>query len=140
MFEHILCSYGTIIETRPIQTASGGRAMLQLHVGLCSFSSYFLSLPSSLPLPLPLLLPPPAPVSVTNLTLSFACLKQGQDLTLRCKISGFPRPMVTFSFGGTPITPGEGIYAGYIERTFYDEVSWKSSYTTICQSRGQVPC
>ena len=137
IFEHNNIIYGTI-ETRPIQTASGGRAMLQLHVGLCSFSSCFLpSLPPSLSLSFP---PPPAPVSVTNLALSFACLKQGQDLTLRCNIRGFPRPTVTFSFGGTPITPGEGIYNGYIERTFYDEVSWKSSYITSYQSRGQVPC
>ena len=101
-----------------------------------------LSLPPSLPLSLSLsLLPPfpPAPVSVTGLTLSFACLKQGQNLNLRCNINGFPRPRVTFSFGGDPITPGEGKYAGHIEETFYDEVSWKSSYTTSYPSRGQIP-
>ncbi len=71
---------------------------------------------------LPLSLHPPAPVSVVELTLSFTCLKQGTDLTLRCNINGFPRPTVTFSFDGNAITPGEGIYDGYIERTFYDEV------------------
>ena len=92
------------------------------------------------PSPSPSPSPSPAPVSVTNLTLSFACLKQGQNLNLRCNINGFPRPRVTFSFGGDPITPGEGKYAGHIEETFYDEVSWKSSYITSYPSRRQMRC
>ena len=62
-------------------------------------------------------------MSVTGLTLSLPCLKKGQNITLRCNVSGFPRPYVQFEFNDKPITPGQGIYANFIEQTFYDEVS-----------------
>ena len=68
-----------------------------------------------------------APVSVTGLTLSLPCLKEGQYVTLRCNITGFPRPEIQFYFNDVPITPGMGDFANFIEQRFYDEVSLKAS-------------
>ena len=96
---------------------------LSVSLSLCLSVSLSLCLPPSL-LPPPLSpLPPLAPVSVNGLSLSLPCLKEGQNVRLRCNISGFPRPVVSFTFDGNSITPGEGIYANSIQRTFYDEVS-----------------
>ena len=64
---------------------------------------------------------------MTGLTLSLPCLKEGQDPTLRCNITGFPRPDIEFRFNDLPITPGMGDFANFIEQTFYDEVSLKVS-------------
>ena len=68
-----------------------------------------------------------APVSVTGLALSLPCLKEGQNVTLHCNITGFPRPSIQFRFNDLPITPGVGCFANFIEQPFYDEVSLKAS-------------
>ena len=43
-------------------------------------------------------------------------------MSLRCRISGFPRPTIRFEVNGTTITPGEGIYENFVVQEYYDQV------------------
>ena len=62
-------------------------------------------------------------MAIADLKLeSEACLKEDRNVSMRCVISGFPRPSITFQVNGSDITPGNGIYEGFVVQEFYDQV------------------
>ena len=68
----------------------------------------------------------PEPISVIGLSLSKTCLKEGNNLSLRCEVRGFPRPSVAFQQDGVTVTPGMGAFKTF-EQEFYDQVTMHMS-------------
>ena len=61
-------------------------------------------------------------VSVTNLTLTEPCLRNGSTVSFRCGVAGFPRPDIEFLRNGfVIITPQQKQFENFLWK-YYNEV------------------